>query len=95
MRSSNGNQAIAFTPPPAPLPISQIAIVARDMDDALERPRRLGLGPLERLRAQTSSAPSHLHGQPTDYTTMGAENPWGSKSLSSLSLVVMRRLDIR
>src|SRR2546428_8774699 len=59
----------------APLPISQIAIVVRDIDEALERYHRaLGWGPWN-VYEHKPPALHHtfLHGRPTHFTMIGAE----------------------
>ena len=63
----------------APLPISQIAIVVRDIDDALEKYHRvLGWGPWNVYEHKPPSLhDTYLHGQPTDYTMIGAETHVG------------------
>src|SRR2546430_2096495 len=63
----------------APLPISQIAIVVRDIDQALERYHRaLGWCPWNvydhRLPALHDT---YLHGKPTEFTMIGAETHVG------------------
>ena len=62
-------------PPLAPLPISQIAIVVRDIASALESYHRaLGWGPWNVYEhAPPSLHDTYLHGQPTEYTMLGAE----------------------
>ncbi|MEK7424068.1 MAG: hypothetical protein AAB131_09540, partial [Actinomycetota bacterium] len=54
----------------APLPISQIAIVVRDIDDALDKYHRvLGWGPWSVYEHKPPSLhDTYLHGQPTEYT---------------------------
>ena len=62
-------------PPPAPMPISQIAFLVRDLDAALEcYHRALGWGPWN-IYEHTPPAlhDTYLHGQPTEYTMLGAE----------------------
>src|SRR2546426_9967699 len=63
----------------APQPISQIAIVVRDIDDALEKYHRvLGWGPWNVYEHKPPSLhDTYLHGQPTDYTMIGAETHVG------------------
>ena len=59
----------------APLPISQIAVVVRDIDDALEKYTRvLGWGPwnvYEHVPPKLHD--QHLHGAPSNYSMIGAE----------------------
>lgn len=64
---------------PEPLPISQIAIVVADMDDALERYHRtLGWGPWNVYRHEPPTLhDTYLHGEPADYTMIGAETHVG------------------
>lgn len=59
----------------APLPISQIAIVVRDLDDALEKYHRLlGWGPWSIYEHRPPSLhDTFLHGKATEYTMIGAE----------------------
>ena len=59
----------------APLPISQIAVVVRDIDDALEKYTRvLGWGPWNVYEHRPPSLhDTYVHGEPTDYTMIGAE----------------------
>jgi catechol 2,3-dioxygenase-like lactoylglutathione lyase family enzyme len=59
----------------APLPISQIAIVVRDIDDALEKYTRvLGWGPWNVYEHKPPALHgTYLHGEPADYTMIGAE----------------------
>jgi methylmalonyl-CoA/ethylmalonyl-CoA epimerase len=58
-----------------PLPISQIAIVVNDIEDALERYHRvLGWGPWNVYEHEPPSLhDTYLHGKPTEYTMIGAE----------------------
>lgn len=67
------------TGPPAPLPISQIAIVVKDIDEALERYHRaLGWGPWNVYEHQPPSLhDTYLHGEPTEFTMIGAETHVG------------------
>jgi methylmalonyl-CoA/ethylmalonyl-CoA epimerase len=62
-----------------PLPISQIAIVVRDIDDALEKYHRiLGWGPWNVYQHEPPSLhDTYLHGSPTEYTMTGAETHVG------------------
>ena len=62
-----------------PLPISQIAIVVRDIDDALEKYHRvLGWGPWNVYEHKPPSLhDTHLHGEATPYTMIGAETHVG------------------
>ena len=59
----------------APLPISQIAVVVRDIDDALEKYTRvLGWGPWNVYEHKPPSLHgTYLHEEPTEYTMIGAE----------------------
>jgi catechol 2,3-dioxygenase-like lactoylglutathione lyase family enzyme len=63
----------------APLPISQIAIVVRNIDDALEKYTRvLGWGPWNVYEHKPPSLHhTYLHGEPTEYTMIGAETHVG------------------
>jgi methylmalonyl-CoA/ethylmalonyl-CoA epimerase len=65
--------------PPVPLPISQIAIVVRDLDGALERYHRaLGWGPWNVYEHKPPALhDTYLHGQPTAFTMLGAETHVG------------------
>jgi catechol 2,3-dioxygenase-like lactoylglutathione lyase family enzyme len=58
-----------------PLPISQIAIVVRDIDAALETYHRvLGWGPWNVYEHKPPALhDTYLHGQPTEYSMLGAE----------------------
>ncbi|MGH2989881.1 MAG: VOC family protein [Solirubrobacterales bacterium] len=62
-------------PPAEPLSISQIAIVVRDIEQALERYHTaLGWGPWSVYRHEPPALHhTHLRGEPTDYTMIGAE----------------------
>jgi catechol 2,3-dioxygenase-like lactoylglutathione lyase family enzyme len=62
-----------------PLPISQIAIVVRDIDDALEKYHRvLGWGPWNVYEHKPPALHhTRLHGEPTEYTMIGAETHVG------------------
>jgi methylmalonyl-CoA/ethylmalonyl-CoA epimerase len=62
-----------------PLPISQIAIVVRDIDDALEKYHRvLGWGPWNVYEHKPPSLhDTRLHGEPTEFTMIGAETHVG------------------
>ena len=57
------------------LRISQIAVVVRDIDDALEKYHRaLGWGPWNIYEHQPPSLhDTYLHGEPVEYTMIGAE----------------------
>jgi catechol 2,3-dioxygenase-like lactoylglutathione lyase family enzyme len=61
------------------LPISQIAIVVRDIDDALENYTRvLGWGPWNVYEHKPPSLHhTYLHGEATDFTMIGAETHVG------------------
>ena len=69
----------ASGPASGPLPISQIAIVVRDIDDALEKYNRvLGWGPWSVYEHQPPPLhDTYLHGSPTAYTMIGAETHVG------------------
>jgi catechol 2,3-dioxygenase-like lactoylglutathione lyase family enzyme len=58
-----------------PLSISQIAIVVHDIDDALEKYTRiLGWGPWNVYEHKPPSLhDTYLHGEPVEYTMLGAE----------------------
>jgi catechol 2,3-dioxygenase-like lactoylglutathione lyase family enzyme len=58
-----------------PLPISQIAIVVNDMDEALERYHRiLGWGPWNVYEHKPPSLhDTYVRGEPVEYTMIGAE----------------------
>ena len=62
-----------------PLPISQIAIVVRDIDDALEKYHRvLGWGPWNVYEHKPPALhDTRLHGEPTEFTMIGAETHVG------------------
>ena len=62
-----------------PLPISQIAIVVNDIDDALEKYHRvLGWGPWNVYEHKPPALHhTYLHGEPTDFTMIGAETHVG------------------
>lgn len=70
---------VSIAPPGAPLPISQIAIVVKDIDQALERYNRaLGWGPWNVYEHKPPALhDTYLHGQPTDFTMIGAETHVG------------------
>jgi catechol 2,3-dioxygenase-like lactoylglutathione lyase family enzyme len=61
------------------MPISQIAIVVRHMDEALERYHRaLGWGPWNIYEHKPPALhDTYLHGQPTEFTMLGAETHVG------------------
>jgi methylmalonyl-CoA/ethylmalonyl-CoA epimerase len=63
-----------------PLPISQIAIVVRDIDDARETYHRvLGWGPWNVYEHRPPALhDTYLHGRPADFTMIGAETHVGS-----------------
>jgi methylmalonyl-CoA/ethylmalonyl-CoA epimerase len=63
----------------APLPISQIAIVVRDIDDALEKYHRvLGWGPWNVYEHKPPALhDTYLRGKPTHFTMIGAETHVG------------------
>jgi methylmalonyl-CoA/ethylmalonyl-CoA epimerase len=65
--------------PPEPMPISQIAIVVRNIDEALERYHRaLGWGPWNIYEHKPPALhDTYLHGQPTEFTMLGAETHVG------------------
>ncbi len=62
-----------------PLPISQIAIVVRDIDDALEKYHRvLGWGPWNVYEHKPPALhDTRLRGEPTEFTMIGAETHVG------------------
>lgn len=62
-----------------PLPISQIAIVVRDIDDALQKYHRfLGWGPWNVYEHKPPVLHrTYLRGQPTEFTMIGAETHVG------------------
>ena len=64
---------------PAPLPISQIAIVVHDIDEALERYHRvLSWGPWSVYEHKPPALhDTYLHGKPTEFTMIGAETHVG------------------
>jgi methylmalonyl-CoA/ethylmalonyl-CoA epimerase len=70
---------MSVTPPAAPLPISQIAIVVRDIDKALEHYHRaLGWGPWNVYEHKPPALhDTYLHGQATEFTMIGAETHVG------------------
>jgi methylmalonyl-CoA/ethylmalonyl-CoA epimerase len=70
---------VSTTPPAGPLPISQIAIVVKDIDQALERYHRaLGWGPWNVYEHKPPALhDTYLHGEPTDFTMIGAETHVG------------------
>ncbi len=63
----------------APLPISQIAIVVHDIDEALEKYHRvLGWGPWNVYEHKPPALHgTYLHGQPAEFTMIGAETHVG------------------
>src|SRR5215467_4369676 len=63
----------------APLPISQVAIVVKDIDEALERYHRaLGWGPWNVYEHKPPALhDTYLHGEATDFTMIGAETHVG------------------
>lgn len=71
--------AAQATTPTSPLPITQIAIVVRDIRPALERYHRaLGWGPwnvYEHVAPKLHD--THLHGKPAEYSMIGAETHAG------------------
>jgi methylmalonyl-CoA/ethylmalonyl-CoA epimerase len=73
----HASEAVTFAAGAAsgPLPISQIAIVVRNIDEALERYHRvLGWGPWNVYEHPPPSLhDTYLHGEATDYTMIGAE----------------------
>lgn len=66
-------------PLPGPMPISQIAIVVRDIHAAMDAYQKaLGWGPWNVYQHQPPSLHhTHLHGQPEAYTMIGAETHVG------------------
>ena len=67
------------TIPAGGFPISQIAIVVRDIDEALERYHRaLGWGPWNVYEHKPPALhDTYLHGKPTEFTMIGAETHVG------------------
>ena len=65
--------------PSVPMPISQIAIVVRNIDEALERYHRaLGWGPWNIYEHRPPALhDTYLHGQPAEFTMLGAETHVG------------------
>src|SRR5258706_12912866 len=65
--------------PPGGFPISQIAIVVRDIDEALERYHRaLSWGPWNVYEHKPPALhDTFLHGKPTHFTMIGAETHVG------------------
>jgi hypothetical protein len=65
----------AMTQPPAPMPISQIAIVVNDLHAAMDAYHKaLGWGPWNVYEHKPPSLHhTHLHGEARDYTMLGAE----------------------
>jgi catechol 2,3-dioxygenase-like lactoylglutathione lyase family enzyme len=66
--------------PPGGLPISQVACVVRDLDEALERYHRaLGWGPWNIYEhAPPALHDTHYMGKPAEYSMLGAEVDTGS-----------------
>lgn len=79
--STETHEAISFADGRAsgPLPISQIAIVVHDIDDALEKYHRvLGWGPWNVYEHKPPALhDTYLHGEPTHFTMIGAETHVG------------------
>ncbi len=76
---SHTEHSTGKTVPEGGFPISQIAIVVRDIDEALERYHRaLGWGPWN-VYEHKPPALHHtfLHGKPTNFTMIGAETHVG------------------
>src|ERR1700759_2635556 len=67
------------TAPPPPLPISQIAIVVKAIDESLERYyRALGWGPWNVYEHKPPALhDTYLHGEPTEFTMLCAETHVG------------------
>ena len=65
--------------PPGGFPISQIAIVVKDIDEALERYHKaLGWGPWNVYEHKPPALhDTYLHGKPTHFTMIGAETHVG------------------
>src|SRR5258708_21066168 len=65
--------------PAGGFPISQIAIVVRDINEALERYHRaLGWGPWNVYEHKPPALhDTYLHGKPTHFTMIGAETHFG------------------
>jgi hypothetical protein len=68
-----------MTIPAGGFPISQIAIVVRNIDEALERYHRaLGWGPWNVYEHKPPALhDTYLHGKPTEFTMIGAETHVG------------------
>jgi methylmalonyl-CoA/ethylmalonyl-CoA epimerase len=77
---SHDEHSKQMTMPADGLPISQIAIVVRDIDEALERYHRaLGWGPWNVYEHKPPALHhTYLHGKATDFTMIGAETHVGS-----------------
>ena len=73
------SQATGQVVPPGGFPISQIAIVVKDIDEALERYHRaLGWGPWNVYEHKPPALhDTYLHGKPTHFTMIGAETHVG------------------
>src|ERR1051325_3553448 len=67
------------TPPQTPMQISQIAIVVKDIHAAMDAYQKaLGWGPWNVYEHKPPSLHhTELHGEPTDYTMIGAETHVG------------------
>ena len=72
-------QSTGAVVPPGGFPISQIAIVVKDIDEALERYNRaLGWGPWNVYEHKPPALhDTYLHGKPTHFTMIGAETHVG------------------
>src|SRR2546422_9355974 len=76
---THGQQSTPQVVPPGGFPIRKIAIVVRDIDEALERYHRsLGWGPWNVYEHKPPSLhDTRLHGEPTEFTMIGAETHVG------------------
>src|SRR5882672_5792042 len=76
---THGEHSTQQVVPSGGFPISQIAIVVRDIDEALERYHRaLGWGPWNVYEHKPPSLhDTYLHGKPAEYTMIGAETHVG------------------
>jgi catechol 2,3-dioxygenase-like lactoylglutathione lyase family enzyme len=74
MHATHGQVTFSNGRASGPLPISQIAIVVRDIDESLERYTQvLGWGPWNVYEHQPPSLHhTFLHGEETDYTMIGS-----------------------
>src|SRR3989442_13792169 len=76
---THGQQSTSQVVAPGGYPISQIAIVVKDIDEALERyPRALGWGPWNVYEHKPPALhDTYLHGKPAHFTMIGAETHVG------------------